>query len=43
MSDTKQNHQGLDPEVAEKLQKQASDLAENVNANYAKAMTRSMN
>ncbi|MBY5962249.1 protein phosphatase CheZ [Marinobacter nauticus] len=40
MSDTKQNHQGLDPEVAEKLQKQASDLAENVNAgNYAKAMT----
>ncbi|MGC8119384.1 protein phosphatase CheZ [Marinobacter sp. VGCF2001] len=40
MSDSKQNHQSLDPEVAEKLQKQAADLVENVNAgNYAEAMT----
>ncbi len=40
MSDSKNNHQGLDPEVTEKLQRQASELVESVQAGeYARAMT----
>jgi len=40
MSDSKKNHRGLEPEVTEKLQRQAAELAESVDAgDYAKAMT----
>ncbi|KMQ74935.1 protein phosphatase CheZ [Marinobacter subterrani] len=40
MSDSKKHHRGLEPEVTEKLQRQATELAECVNAGeYAKAMT----
>ncbi|WP_372996951.1 protein phosphatase CheZ [Marinobacter sp.] len=40
MSDSKKNHRGLEPEVTEKLHRQATELAESVNAGeYAKAMT----
>ncbi|MBE03307.1 protein phosphatase CheZ [Marinobacter lutaoensis] len=40
MSDSKKNHQGLDPDVTEKLQRQAAELAESVNAgDYGRAMS----
>ena len=40
MSDSKKNHRGLESEVTEKLQRQAAELAESVDAgDYAKAMT----
>lgn len=40
MSDSNKNHQGLEPEVTEKLQRQAADLSESVQAgDYARAMT----
>lgn len=40
MSDSSKNHQGLEPEVTEKLLKQSAELAERVQAgDYARAMT----
>jgi chemotaxis protein CheZ len=40
MTDENQNHQGLDPEVTEKLQQQSSELAECISSgNYARAMS----
>jgi chemotaxis protein CheZ len=40
MTDSKKNHQGLDPEVTEKLHQQSTELAESVgNGDYARAMT----
>ncbi|AOY90121.1 protein phosphatase [Marinobacter salinus] len=40
MSDSNNNHRGLEPEVTEKLKHQAAELAESVEAgDYAKAMT----
>lgn len=40
MSDSKRIHRGLEPEVTDKLQRQANELAESVNAgDYAKAMS----
>jgi len=40
MSDSSKNHQGLEPEVTEKLLKQSAELAERVMAgDYARAMT----
>ncbi|WP_336366926.1 protein phosphatase CheZ [Marinobacter sp. C2H3] len=39
MSDSKKNHQGLDPEVTETLERQAAELAESVQAgDYARSM-----
>lgn len=40
MTDSKKNHQGLDPEVTEKLHQQSAELAQSVgNGDYARAMT----
>ncbi len=40
MSDNKENHQGLDPEVIDKLRQQSSELAESINSgDHARAMS----
>lgn len=40
MSEKDKNHQGLDPEITNKLRNQSAELVEHVNAgNYARAMT----